>query len=358
MSSVLFVDEEPRVLEGLENLMFDAADGWDLHFAASGQDALALLRARPIDAVVTEIAMRRMDGAALLQALQADHPGVARIVLSGHAQTAALVRTMPIAHVFLSKPCTALALVDTLEHAVSVHRILTSQALRARLGRVSDLPRRPRLFDEMSRLMATPDVSMVRIAAMVGRDVSLAARTIQLANSALLSRGAKCTRVDHAVARLGAELLRAIVLGHELAASMAGLGPLVEEVNARSMRVAALAARIADPAHADAARLAGVLHDIGRLLLAQLPVDDDPRADPMPDHARAGAYLLGLWGMDYPIIDAVARHHEPLPRIPVALDAATAVRVAAAIVGGRRDHPDPRWAPWCRASEDDREEAA
>jgi HD-like signal output (HDOD) protein len=93
-------------------------------------------------------------------------------------------------------------------------------------------------------------------------------------------------------------------------------------------------------------------------LLAQLPVDDDPRADPMPDHARAGAYLLGLWGMDYPIIDAVARHHEPLPRIPAALDAATAVRVAAAIVGGRRDHPDPRWAPWCRASEDDREEAA
>ncbi len=354
MNSVLFVDEEPRVLEGLENLMFEHTDRWELHFAASGAEALARLRERDIDAVVTEIALRRMDGAALLRQLQAQHPSVARIVLSGNTQTAALVRAIPIAHVFLSKPCTAAVLVDTLEHAVSVQRLLTSPTLRARLGRVSELPRRPRLFAEISSLMAAPDASMVRVAKVVSRDVALAARVVQLANSALLARGSRCTRVDHAVLRLGGELLRAIVLGHELAASIVGLGALVEEVNARSMRVAALAAMICAPDHVDTARLAGVLHEIGRLLLAQLPA----AAEPLPDYASAGAYLLGLWGMDYVLIEAVARHCDPLGRLPAVIDGATAVRIAAAIVGGRRTHPDPRWAQWCRSFDNAREEAA
>jgi len=355
VNSVLFVDEEPRVLEGLENLMFEHSDRWELHFAASGAEALARLREREeIDAVVTEIAMRRMDGAVLLRQLQAQHPSVARIVLSGHTQTAVLVRAIPIAHVFLSKPCTASVLVDTLEHAVSVQRLLTSPTLRARLGRISELPRRPRLFAEISTLMAAPEVSVARIAKVVVQDVALAARVVQLANSALLARGARCTRVDHAVARLGAELLRAIVLGHALAASMVGLGALVEEVNARSMRVAALAASICGPEHADTARLAGMLHEIGKLLLAQL----SQATEALPDHASAGAYLLGLWGMDYVLIDAVARHCDPLGRLPAVLDGATAVGVASAIVGGRRTHPDPRWATWCRAADGGREEAA
>lgn len=355
MNRVLFVDEEPRVLEGLENLLFDHADRWDLHFVASGAEALARLGTCQFDAIVTEIRLRRMDGVTFLRGLQREHPGVARIVLSGHPETAALVRSLPIAHVFLSKPCTADVLVDTLERALSVHRLITCAALRAQLGQVSELPRRPRSFDDISRVMASPNPSIAGIAAVVCRDVSLAARVVQLANSALLSRGTRCARVDHAVSRLGVELVRAIVLGHELSLSMTKLGPLVEEVNARSLRVAAVAGRISDRDAADTARFAGVLHDVGRLLTAQLPVATGEDA---PDHAVAGAYLLGLWGMDYPILDAVAHHHDPIHAIPAELDASLAVRVASAIIDGRRDHHDPRWSAWCLDAEADRESEA
>jgi len=44
-------------------------------------------------------------------------------------------------------------------------------------------------------------------------------------------------------------------------------------------------------------------------------------------HADIGAYLLGLWGLPYDVIEAVARHHTPWPDVEV-LDIATAVRLA------------------------------
>jgi putative nucleotidyltransferase with HDIG domain len=73
-------------------------------------------------------------------------------------------------------------------------------------------------------------------------------------------------------------------------------------------------------AKADEAFLAGMLHDVGKVVFAT-------RAVPMPDgspasveeavaqmnshHAEVGAYLLGLWGFPNPIIEAVAFHHAP-----------------------------------------------
>jgi HD-like signal output (HDOD) protein len=67
--------------------------------------------------------------------------------------------------------------------------------------------------------------------------------------------------------------------------------------------VAQLARTLAPPQLADHALGAGMLHDIGELVLVAL--------GKRGDHAKAGAFLLAMWGIDDRIVDAIAFHHDP-----------------------------------------------
>jgi putative nucleotidyltransferase with HDIG domain len=120
-----------------------------------------------------------------------------------------------------------------------------------------------------------------------------------------------------------------------------------------SLATGLLARRIAsaesgDVAVVEAAFTAGVLHDIGKLVLAcSLPepyaaVMERATARSLPQwkveteligasHAEVGAYLLGLWGLPASIVEAVAWHHQPQLQDPREFGALAAVHMADVI---------------------------
>jgi DNA-binding NtrC family response regulator len=104
---ILFVDDEEHVLEGLRNLFRRQRHVWDMVFVTSGEAALVELEKAPFDVIVSDMRMPGMDGATLLLHVKSRYPSVVRIVLSGHAERAAMVRALSVAHQFLSKPCEA-----------------------------------------------------------------------------------------------------------------------------------------------------------------------------------------------------------------------------------------------------------
>jgi HD-like signal output (HDOD) protein len=206
----------------------------------------------------------------------------------------------------------------------------------------------------------------------IAEDVVLSARVVMVANSALFSRGGGCRRVDQAVARIGVELLRALVLGIEMTESMRALAREVDVVHGHSLEVGFLARRLCREDRADEALLTGIVHDIGQLVLMQCAPRTTRKALALeqPDavmamevefggvtHAQLGAYLLGLWGMSYEIVHAVASHHDPIGVLPPELDVADALRVAAALLEGRTGE-DPRWPTWVALAEQVRANAA
>ncbi|NMB59080.1 MAG: response regulator, partial [Chloroflexi bacterium] len=76
--SILFVDDDPMVLQGLKRSLDEYSDHWKADFAASGKDALQKLSEKHYDAIVTDMHMPVMDGIQLLDLVSKTSPGVMR----------------------------------------------------------------------------------------------------------------------------------------------------------------------------------------------------------------------------------------------------------------------------------------
>lgn len=79
--NILFVDDEPKVLYGLERMLRPMRHVWTMSFAESAQKALAMLKDRHFDVVITDIRMPVMNGLQLLSEVKRLYPDTVRIIL-------------------------------------------------------------------------------------------------------------------------------------------------------------------------------------------------------------------------------------------------------------------------------------
>jgi len=98
---ILFVDDEPSVLSGLQHRLRKYLTNFETVWVTSGEVALSESKARPFDVIVADLRMPGMDGLALLRAIRAESPRSKRIVLSGCDTHVA----KEVADVVLHKPC-------------------------------------------------------------------------------------------------------------------------------------------------------------------------------------------------------------------------------------------------------------
>jgi len=102
---ILFVDDEKSVLDGLRRCLWEQQDDWQMAFAIGADQALTWMQTRQPDVVVTDMRMPGMNGDELLRRVQALYPATARLILSGHFDQEAEIRTSGLAHAYLLKPC-------------------------------------------------------------------------------------------------------------------------------------------------------------------------------------------------------------------------------------------------------------
>lgn len=333
MKHILFVDDEPMLLAGLERLLRSRRKVWDMSFVGSGAEALATLETKPFDVVVTDMRMPSMDGARLLELVKERFPDTIRIVLSGYFETEAALRAVPVAHQYLAKPCDPEKLHEAVERCCGFAALLPDAALRRVVGGIGELPTLPRtaalLVDALQKL----DIPLREIGRIVELDVGITAKVLQLVNSAFYYLPSQVTSVCGAVSYLGTDTLKQLVLSVELFRALRPrhtiAGFSMEELEEHSHLAARIAARLpaAGPVSASGV-VASVLHDAGKLVLAaRLPREferslETSRSEQRPlhvvekeqmgtTHAEIGAYLLGLWGLSPVVVDAVCRHHRP-----------------------------------------------
>ncbi len=350
---VLFVDDEQAILDGLRNSLRKERKRWEMTFALGGQQALEHMKQTPADVVITDMRMPGMDGAELLRHIQRDFPAAARIVLSGQAEREAIMRALPVTHQFLHKPCDGETLRAVIEQTHALHKLMQNPALTALVGKLDRIPSVPSTYTELARLAQDPKADSAAFAKVIELDAAVCAKVLQLVNSAYFGLGQKIVSVRAAVTYLGVEIIKSLVLGSSSFSDKAisevkGFSP--ERLQQHSLLTALLAKKIVtNPALADAAFTAGLLHHIGALVLLHAAPPDYTRAIERArelkgdtataereifgvTHAEVGAYLLGLWGIPFPIVEAVAFHHRPDDVAPEARALVAAVHMASGVV--------------------------
>ncbi len=363
--NILFVDDEPRVLSGLRRMLYSMRQEWEMAFAGSGPEALKLMAAKPFDVIVSDVRMQLMDGAELLDEVARRYPDTVRIVLSGQTNRELILRTVGPSHQYLAKPCDPERLKETVAKACGLRDFLTRDRL-AFVARMKHLPSSPQVFRDILEELKAPEPSMVKIAETIEQDVGLAAKVLQLVNSAYFGRPLEISDPATAVYYLGMETIRSVVL-------FAGITTMAEgEVNLpgfsigklweHSISVARGAKSILESEQTSGQEVndaftAGLLHDCGKLALAVNVPDQyrevlrrarqEERALHQVEtevfsasHAEVGAYLLGLWGLPESIVGTVALHHAarkdlaPEPLVLAAVHVANSLRPQGGTAAG------------------------
>lgn len=330
MKRILFVDDEPLVLEALRNALRKQRAVSEMSFLNSGEEALQALGSQPYDAVVTDMRMPGMDGAELLRLVRERHPGTARLVLTGQASNNDIVRAIPVAQQILLKPCDPPTLWAALDRIFKVQALLGNERLQALVGSIEHLPSFPTSYQLLSEATQREDVSIAEVTRIVESDPALSVTLLTMANSAYFGLSKSTTSIHTAVRHIGFQMLRYLALSSNTFSRMdCGLlsSDTLKSLPDRSLRRAQLARRLVrDRALADDAFAAGLLLDVGYIVLALGHVDSylsilafaQSSGRPIQEieqerlgftHAEVGAYLLGVWGLPAQLVDLVANHH-------------------------------------------------
>jgi len=342
---IMFVDDEPAVLGALANLLRRDRHRWDLVFANGGAEAIRELGSRNFDIVITDMRMPHVDGLAVLAAVKEKSPRTIRIILSGYAESALVFEALPLVHQFLSKPCDAKTLRAVIERCGMDSRLPDDRTLIGLVGSMACLPSEPGVLGELRRAAVDPNVTIDELIDICERDPALAAKVLQIANTAHF-RGddAMTSSIKIAVATLGTEVMCSLATSEMVSLPIGSVCmAMIGTLQRQAVEAARRARRsVTDPARADDAYTAGLLHDIGRLVLAHelgeayLPAVDAAAATGTPlweceqrllgvTHQAVGAHLLGIWALPSELVEACERHHDPraLPTANAALVTAT-----------------------------------
>lgn len=351
MKRVLFVDDEPQVLQGLKSSLYRRRKDWDMHFADGGARAIELLRDSRFDVLVTDLRMPSMDGTKLVAWARDESPETIRVVLSGYADEVQSRRLVSLAHRYLSKPCESIRLEECVDRCIATQSLIQSPELRARFGAVAALPPVPAIFAALQQALADPGTDSNAVARIIQRDPGISAKVLQVCNSAFFRLPRRISSIQQAVSYLGLSTVRSMVLSAELFVSGKTLCAALDlaHLQRHALNVAALARSLAaETSWAEDAFLCGLLHDVGFMLLgrqnkdemqlaleataAGMSLEESERKFVGIDHATAGAYLLGLWGLPFEVVEAVA-HHGGTGRIAsTSFDVLSAVDIAHALL--------------------------
>ena len=199
------------------------------------------------------------------------------------------------------------------------------------LDQIEVLPASPSMLPKLLPLLSDVDAHFDEVVDIVALDPGLTANLLQICNSAFFGQTEPIVTVQDAVARVGYQsvyLLVATINGANAFPTPSPKGIDVSRLWAHSVTAAFSTKYIAESTQQDANLLftAGLLHDVGKIVLAQVqpnalngelygPSEDAGLAHEKElfgyTHAQVGTALLKRWGLPEPLITAVSHHHDP-----------------------------------------------
>ncbi len=353
---VLFVGEDLALWEQLQSQASGFSENWDVAFAKGGLQALASLSQSPCDAIVADMQLPGMNGAQLLDEVMQRSPKTLRFIRASMGDQQSAMKCVGTAHQYLVKPGDAQTIGFALDRAFSLESWLPNETVQKLIAQMKKLPSPPNLYFKIVAELQSPDASIENVGSLVAQDPVLSAKLLQVVNSAVFGLQLQVVSAADAVIYLGMETTKALVL---LAHTFSYFDKVrtadfsVEKLWKHSVTTGKFAEQIARAEGVSAEMVSqaftgGMLHDIGKLLLAANVPEGFKEALAKAKeqkihfwdaeigvfgatHGELGACLLGIWGLPMPIVEAVALHHFPIRFLSKQFCPLTAVHAANVI---------------------------
>ena len=363
---LVLLDHEHDVASAHRRAFRTVRPEWDVVLATSHDAALKAMDDGRTDVFIAALGKAPQEAVGLFETVKVRSPSTIRIALSEFAERSVALRLEKSVHRCLHKPCDTYTLAMLIERSATLRDIVNDATVLDAIGGLESIPRPPVTVLALEKVMADPNAGVIAVAAVINRDAALTARLLRVVNSSFFGIGRQVTRVDAAVNFLGVSLVRAITIadGATRAFTVAPEVLDLDEWNMHAVRVAATARDIAravrpeDRSMADEAFLAGLLHDVGQVVMAGVapsawkaieqkaqssgkPLNEVERDAGAVSHSMVGAYLLSLWGLPSSVVEAVAFHHTPEALPGAIFDASIAVHVADALAARSHDRASP-----------------
>ena len=353
---ILFVDDEPLVLKGLQRTLRKMHNEWNMMFTSSGKEALDILSKQFMDIIVSDLKMPEMGGTQLLAEIKKQYPHVVRIILSGHVEHDMYIKAVQLAHQIIPKPCDAEILKQTLAKLFALRDVLADGSIKKIVSQIESLPSIPSIYTAIIEEMNSEEPSIKNVGDIISKDISMTAKILQVVNSVFFGLSRKISNPQEAVMLLGLETIKSLVLSVKIFSEFRKKNFSwfdIDGLFTHSMSVSTYAKTIIKNENLNQdllnnSLMAGLLHDIGKLILAtnfqkpyqellaevkgsnQNPVDLEYETFGS-SHAEIGAYLMGLWSLETSIIEAIAFHHCPSKSMSQNIGLLTAVHIGNAL---------------------------
>jgi HD-like signal output (HDOD) protein len=356
MRKVLLVDDAPEFLSMLKRTLAPMKVEWEMAFVGSASEALASLEQSSFDVLATDMVMPGMDGLQLLKEAKTLYPGMVRIAFSGEPAKGFGLRSAGLAHQFLEKPIEPKMLQSIMARSCALRESLADEQLHRVVVNLRNLPSLPSIYQELMEEIHSRDASLKKIAKIISRDIAMVTKILQMVNSAFFGLRTTVSNSEQAVALLGSDTIKSLVLSMQVFSQFDGAalpGFSLDALWQHGLATSSYARMIAKEEQAaqaviDDAFTAGLLHDVGVLVLAANKPEEYRRVLALQQeknlldwqaeqevfgatHAEVGAHLLSLWGLGEAIVEAVAFHHRPTACGVTEFSPLTAVHVANAL---------------------------
>lgn len=358
---IIFVDDEPNILSGLRRMLHAFHQDWDMTFVESAREALRLLENSRYDIIITDIRMPEMNGVELLIEVRRLYPHMVRIALSGHSEEEMILKSVGPSHQFLAKPCSAETLKSIIRRSSDLREILSDDGLKKTISEIQTLPSLPNLYLEIVDELKSPSSTMKKVGNIIAKDIGMTSKIIQLVNSAYFGLRRPVSNPEHAATVLGIDTIKSLTLSlHVFNSIEEGQFEFLDakklwDHSSLTSIIAKELVKCEQGAsdQADDAFIAGMLHDIGLLILVlnmpekykevislvnseKISLISAEKRLLNATHAEVGAYLLGIWGLPDAILEAVYYHHEPDKSPTSGFSPVTAVYIANLLDGDNR----------------------
>ena len=319
--SVLFVDDDINVINGIKRILYKYRDQWKMYFVSSGERAIEILALKDIDVLVCDIMMPGLNGYEVLQYTYEEHPHVIRFILSGYHDEELILKSTKYAHQYLQKPISPAFIINTIKKTVFTRGYLDNDPdIIKKISSIRVIPGIPELYIKINTMLSDENTSTLKIADTIAEEPSLVAKILHVVNSGFFGISQRITSIETAISYLGINLLKALILYYltfENKWNYTDVTKQIERIGRESMNTAKLAQIIAEVSEStkeesEEVFIAALMHRIGEIVIIENPEVFSIHSTSVINPPGIAAYILGMWGLPSVVVEAIAYQNDPL----------------------------------------------